>query len=228
MKKIIISIIGLLFINICFSQDINLEKPDFDKIKKEINKKRSDFYYKKLFSRYLANDTNFTLSEKRHLYYGFSFQKEYSPYGHSTYQDSLEVFYSKEHLDEKDFEDIVKYCHLILDEYPFNLSALGNIRFAYFNLNNTELEMIYNYKYFLIIDAIVSSGDGLSEETAYSVIEVPHEYAILEVLGFNFGGEQSLITGGYDYLNLEENKYNIEGFYFEITRCLNHLNIEMK
>jgi len=228
MKKIVISIIGILFINLCFSQDIKNEKPDYDKIKKEINKKRSDYYYKKLFNRYLENDTNFTLSEKRHLYYGFAFQKEYSPYGHSTYQDSLEVFYSKEHLNEKDFKTIVKYCQLILDEYPFNLSALGDIRFAYFNLNNTKLEMIYNYKYFLIIDAILSSGDGLSEETAFSVIEVPHEYAILAVLEFNFGGEQSLMTGGYDYLKLEENEYDIEGLYFEISRCLNHLNLMLK
>lgn len=228
MKRIVILIVTLFFISTLFSQEINFESPNYKKISKEIKKKKSKFNYEKLFDRYSKGDTTFNLNEKRHLYYGYSFQEEYSPYGSSEYTDSLKIFYQKETLTEFDFKEIIKFSELILDKNPFNLRAINNLSFSYYNLGNSELENSYYNKSSIIIDAIMSSGDGLSEKTAFYVIYVSHEYDLLDAIGFGFGGEQSLTTNGFDYLKLQDNEFSIEGFYFEISRSLEHLNLMFK
>jgi len=67
---------------------------------------------------------------------------------------------------------------------------------------------------------ILSSGDGRTEESAFHVISVSHEYDILQVLGFEFGGQQSLTTKDCDYLAVKENEYDIKGFYFNVQMLL--------
>ncbi|PID93802.1 MAG: hypothetical protein CSA95_05820 [Bacteroidetes bacterium] len=228
MKRLIILIASIFIISNAYSQEMKFERPNYKKIRREIKKRKSNLYYKKLFDRYINGDTTFNLNEKRHLYYGFSFQEDYSPYGISTYSDSLTIFYEKDTLTESDFNEIIKFSKLLLDENPFDLRALDNLNYAYYRLGNKELENLYNYKLLLILDAIMSSGDGISEKSAFYVIYISHEYDLLNALGFGFGGEQSFTTNGYDYLKLQDNEFGIEGFYFEISRSLEQLNLMFK
>jgi len=224
MKKAGLFIAVVLFFGLIYSQETETKRPDYKKIEKEIKKKKSAFHYKKLFKRYIGGDTTFTIEEKRHLYYGFSFQDKYSPYGLSPYSDSLRGILEKPELTGADYQSIISLSNLILENNPFDLRTLNYLAYASGNIGDTAQEEDCIYKTFLIIDAIMSTGDGISEETAFSVIYVAHEYDLLDILGFQFGGEQSLITTGYDYLTLAENEFGIEGFYFEISRCLNALD----
>ena len=137
------------------AQNTEIKPVKFKKISKEIKKKKSPYYYPLLFQRYLELDTSLTAEEFKYLYYGFSFQAEYQPYGTP-----------------------------------------------------------------LLRDAIMSTGDGLSENTAFVVIYIPDEYEILEVLGFKFGGSQSLIEGNYDLLEIDQNPYGITEIYFDVSRLL--------
>ncbi len=102
--------------------------------------------------------------------------------------------------------------------------AQGNLSFSYYKLNtNPKLKELYSYKSELIYDAIFSSGDGISEETAFYVINISDEYRILNILDFEFGGQQRLLKSRYDYLKLQENEAGIDGLYFEISRSLSHM-----
>lgn len=224
MKKTVLLIVSILMISNLFSQEFKYESPNYEKISKEIKKKKSKFYYKNLFNRYLNGDSTFTLNEKRHLYYGYSFQKEYSPYTSSVYNDSLNIFFAKDSLTENDFHKIARFSLLILEEQPFDMRSMNYLSYSYYNLGNIELENFYSNKISIIVDAIMSTGNGISEELAFSVINVSHEYDLLNILGFEFGGMQSLTSSGYDYLKLEENEYEIEGLFFEISRSLGYLN----
>ena len=228
MKRISTFILAVFIISNLFSQEVRYEKPDYKKIKKEIKKKRSEYYYQKLLDRYTNGDTTFSLKEKRYLYYGYSFQKEYSPYGSSVYSDSLKEYYSKDTLTKKDFAKIIDFSSALLQENPFDLEAVKNLRYSYNSLDSTELASQCNYRLYLVIDAIMSTGNGLSEESAFYVIDVSNEYDLIRSVGFTFGGEQSLIDTGYDYLTLQENKYEIEGLYFEISRCMEQLDLLFK
>ena len=76
----------------------------------------------------------------------------------------------------------------------------------------------------IVFDALISSGNGRDKENAFYVIYPSNEYALLEILGFKFGNSQSLIDH-YDYLEVAENELGIKGLYFDVTPCLNSLNM---
>lgn len=168
-----------------------------------------------------------TLEAKRNLYYGYTFQDKYSPYSRSTYSDSLKVYLNKETLLKEDYDKIISLCDLVLLENPFDLRTI-NFKLYCFEKQENEADLKKNaIKMNMIIEALLSSGDGISKETAFYVINTSNEYDLLNIIGFKFGGEQSLIEH-YDYLTLAENKYNIPGFYFDVSPCLNHLNEKYK
>jgi dethiobiotin synthetase len=83
-----ILVISALF---SYAQETKIKAPKYKTIKKNIAKEDSNFFYKNLLQRYKNSDTTMTLEEKRHLYYGYVYHEDYSPYGSSDYEDSLKA-----------------------------------------------------------------------------------------------------------------------------------------
>jgi hypothetical protein len=222
MKKIIL-ILFLLLSPLSYSQDWDFEKPDYKKIEQNIKKNQSNLFYETLMNRFLQADSTMTLEEKRHLYYGYTFDEKYSPYSHSDYGDSLRVVLQKEKLDSLDLINVVDFTDKMLLDNPFDLSAI--------NYQLYSLEQMGNKKTFekkvtqlkTIVDALISSGNGESKKNAFYVIYTSHEYDLLNILGFQFGGSQSLIEH-YDYLTLAENEAKLEGLFFDVSPCLNSMS----
>ena len=74
-------------------------------------------------------------------------------------------------------------------------------------------------------DAIIGTGDGMSEKTPFYVIKVAHEYDILPFLGYNFGGEDKILKGNkVNYLSLGKNRFEVDRIYFNISPIIDHLN----
>jgi hypothetical protein len=55
------------------------------------------------------------------------------------------------------------------------------------------------------------------------VIRVSDEYSMLDVLGFESVDNQSMLENKFDYIQVGENEYGLEGLYFDISPSLNHL-----
>ncbi len=210
-----------------FGQNLKLEKPNYSKIEKAIKKDQSELYYPKLMQRFLDSDTGMSPEEKRHLYYGFSFQPGYAPYGHSDYEDSLNSILEKGSPNEQEYEKMIRFADSALLYNPFNNRVINAQLVAYEKLGNTDSFDKKLNQMRIIFDALFSSGDGRSKKTAFYVIYTSHEYDLLNVLDFEFGGEQSLIEH-YDYLKVAPNSYGIEGLYFDVSPCLNSLNLKFK
>ena len=175
-KKQILILTFLLVSIIGFSQNMETEKPNYKKIEKEISKDKSEFFYPKLLKRYLIPDTTMTLKEKRYLYYGYSFQDTYSPYGHSDFSDSLRLVLQKEQHGDKELKKIIEYADSILVDNPFDLRAINDQLYAFDKLEEKlEFDKKINQMR-IIVDALLSSGDGLKKKTAFYVIYVSHEY----------------------------------------------------
>lgn len=226
-KKFFLPVAVLLVSMTVYSQDIDTKRPNYKKIEKEISKEKSDYFYPKLFKKFMVSDSTMTLKEKRYLYYGYTFQNRYSPYGSPTFNDSINEVFKKKKLEKKDFFKIFKFGDSVLVEKPFDLKTLYYQIYAYDQLGDkTEFKKKIN-QFRIIVDAILSSGDGLTKETAFYVIYISHEYDLLGILGFEFGGEQRLIEH-YDYLKLAKNPQKIKGFYFDVTPCLNSLQKTFK
>ena len=217
-KLFIILTILFVFSNLAISQDQEIRPIKFKKLKKEIRKQRSPFYYPVLFQRYLDLDTSLTSEDFRYLYYGFTFQDAYSPYGIPTLQDSLISYLSRLELLRAEYEVAARIGGQLLRESPFRLRETFITAVAYEMAGDGKMSSIYFNFFEKQVDAIMSSGDGLSTNTAFVVIYIRDEYEMLEVLGFKFGGGQALLAGDYDMLELDENPYGVEALYFNVSR----------
>ncbi|MCB0820438.1 MAG: DUF4919 domain-containing protein [Bacteroidetes bacterium] len=198
-------------------------KPDYKLIEKNIKRKNSGFYYPELIARFNEGDTTLNLHEKVHLYFGFVFQEHYRPYSESSVKTLMNNIPEKDIHQKASLEKIVFRTDSILNENPFNLNALD---YALFALDELHDYSKFNKRLFQarsILEAILHTGDGLSIKTCYYVISPSHEYHVLGYLGYRFGGVQSLI-GNCDRLSVESNADGIEGLYFDVTPCFNHLS----
>ena len=220
MKSYSFIILLLLLGHFASGQDIAIEKPDYKKIEISISDPESERYYTKLLNRFKEADIELTLEDFRHLYYGFLFHKDYSAYGFSTHSDSLNTLLRQEELSEEDFAEVVRLEKLILEKAPFNPRDLNILAYANLQTGDTLAAMKAEYQLEMVMEAILSTGDGLKEKSAWHVISVSHEYDLINFLGFQFEGSQSLTKKGCDYLKVAENEANIEGFYFDVNMLL--------
>lgn len=221
MKKITL-LFALFFCTLGFSQNPDFKKIDHSEIKKKITPKDSKFYYPKLIEKYNQSDTSLTIEEKRALYYGFINSSKYSPYGSRDLTDKISTILNNYSIEKEDYEKIVEYSDLLLEENPFNINAINYMLYAYKQLENSSDAIKTTIKLQIINDAILSSGDGLTKETAYIVINTNHEYSLLSSLGYDFGGISSGVEQ-YDYLSIKENEQNIEGLYFDASVSANYM-----
>lgn len=202
-----------------FSQNSKFEAPNYKKIEKSIQKNTTNLFYDSLMTRFQKADSTMTLEEKRHLYYGFSFQPEYTSYPSSDYDDSLSTLLRKETLSDLEFQKILEFGDSILLKNPFNLKTFIYQLYA---LDHFEDTTAFNNKitqYRIIIDALLSSGNGKTKKNAFYVIYIGHEYELLSVLDLESDGSQSLIDQ-CDYLTVKKNEQGIEGLYFDISPSL--------
>ena len=91
-----------------------------------------------------------------------------------------------------------------------------------------ESEEAYNayIQVVMLYSAIASTGDGKSQETAFHVICVSDEYALMRMFGFSPKSQALLEKKGrsYDRMDLEENEYGLEALYFDITVSFEAMN----
>lgn len=212
-----------------FQKDVwEFYPPDYVEIEKRIAEKNSPFYYPQLVERFNKADTTLSIDQIRHLYYGYQFQKTYSPYSRTSYSDSLQnIFKTKRNLMDNDYLNMLRFSDSVLYKNPFDFKMMNYQLYALKALKKQkDFEKRY-YQANILLDAILSTGDGLTKETAIWLIYGSNEYDIINLLGLQFGGEQQLIDT-YDYLNLAENDIGAKGFYFEISASLNYLSKMLK
>lgn len=220
MFKRLFIIPAILFPLLLFSQDMKIEPINFKKIRKEIKKKKSPYFYSSLYQRYLELDTSLTITDFRYLYYGYTFQKEYSPYGTPRLQDSLATYLSRKDPLRAEFEVAARLAGELLKESSFRLRETFIAALSYEMAGNEHMSSLYFNFYEKQVDAIMTSGDGLSKKTAFVVIYIPDEYEMLEVLGFRFANIQQLLDDDYDLLKVEENPYGVSEIYFDVRRMI--------
>lgn len=222
MKKIICNLLLLFVFNTIQSQEVKLTKPDYPTIEKAVKDSDSPFFYSKLQQKFNDADSTMTVEERRHLYYGYTSQEQYNPYATDESSEKLSEVLSKEELGAKEFDQIIILGNEILKKNPFNLRVMNYQLFAYEKKNDTLNFVKKVTQLRMIVDAILSTGKGVTADNAIYVIDVSHEYDILNLLGFEYGGKQQLIDQN-DYLTLAPNQYNVAGLFFDVSASLNSM-----
>ena len=219
MKRFYLDLLAVLLSLSVNAQHFSYTRVDFRNIRSEVTNKRSVFFYPVLFERYRNNDTTLNREEFRHLYYGYPFQEGYRPYATHDAEIAVSDLLAKDALTEADFSAICRHCREILELHPFSARYLLTSAVACSRTGNAEGARIYYYKYHSVLNAILSSGDGATEQSAWSVILISDEYELIRSLGFNPTGKQKMMAESRcDFIYVADNEYKIGGFYFDISR----------
>ena len=188
--------------------------PDYKQIKKEINSKGSEFYYPELLRRFEAADTTLSLEQVRHFYYGAATKAEYNPYFSLLHE-------LNEALGKGDLQKADSIIDRQLAVDPANLQFYEHkmmLKIKQFGRDSKESDNAF-FQVFMLSSAILSSGDGLSKESAIHVISIADEYAIMNLYGLSLKMQSLIMEDGqkFDKMDLEPNKYGWESLYFNTT-----------
>lgn len=209
----------LSFISV-YAEDKSNGQPDFAHIKKVVNDPYSPYYYPTLVQKYNSNDTTMTDDEFLHYYLGYTFQEDYNPYRTSEFAHQIDHLYKQnKKLSSVEYENLVKFAKQTLEDDPFDLRQINILIYGLKGLNRYREAAVWQYRLDHLIDAIISTGDGTTPETAWHVIYPNHEYIILNCLGMK-GVDFVFVEPFYDYVEIEKNARRIEGFYFNVKRIL--------
>ncbi|MBP5516860.1 MAG: DUF4919 domain-containing protein [Bacteroidales bacterium] len=201
--------------------------PDYDKIGKAIKDKNSEFYYPNLVKMLANADTSITLEQLHYLYYGYVLQDNYDPYLRSDEEKQALDILNKDDVSEKEARKVIKLMDKAVKEYPTHLK-LYFYRYvaeciAYGENSKQASDDVF--RYVALINAITASGDGSDFKTALHVAIVNHSYSVMSYYGIH-NTSQSLQSDDsgqmYDVFPLEENEFDLEKLYVNVTPCLNY------
>ncbi len=214
--KAFFSLFFLILLAALHAQKPEFKAPDYSSIQKNIEDKSSEFYYPDLLKRLKQNDTLLTGNQYRHLYFGYTFQKNYKPYKSSKKAEEMTKFYRGEGISEKDMPAGIKLFREALEENPMDLRAMNYLAYMYHLTNDDDTAKKIAANFHGLIGAILSSGDGMKCETGFHVISVTDEYVLLNT--FQMETQSQGLTGKCDYIAFEKDKYKIPGLYFDISK----------
>lgn len=163
---ILISVFG-------FSQK---SKIDLNKIKKEVTDSKSIYFYDKLVYKFQGLPKSIDSLEASHLYYGRNFISKKIFTNDDAFKNLLDDF-KLEKLDET----ISKAKNLLATD-PTNLDLLMVMLQCYDRQKDIKNFSHYYSQFQVLTRAMLDSGDGKSEKTAYLVNSVGDEYILINVI----------------------------------------------
>lgn len=211
MKKIILSLLLFLPLSIYSQTPV-----DYKLIGKNIKNSKSEFYYPDLLARFQKGDTTLSLNQKRHLYYGYTFQENFKNFKFKGVLDSISK-YENSNTNEALLKAL-EFRNEVLNKNPFETGIIDGKIGIYKKLENQEEFMKGIHQISSIFDAILSSGNGLTKETAIVVTSVSAEYEIISLLGFNPVKEPIVVDKNLDFVEIANNDKNVKGIYFDVSR----------
>jgi hypothetical protein len=197
---------------------------DFDKVKAEIKNESSAYFYSNLKNRLSSNDSTLTSKEYFYLYYGSVFQETYKPYGTSaTKQHFLNAY------NEKDYLKAIELGQVVLKENPVDLDLMLKLSISHLELGKQAEKRLYANHYFSFLSVIYESGSGGDLNTAFVVLSVGDEYALIGDMGLR--PVQQHLIGDCDLLIFKpkdqpriKGKKKVKALYFNVKMPLMSLS----
>jgi hypothetical protein len=222
MKKIF-TLLAFLMIFGANAQE-ETSSPDYAFIQKNITDKSSPYYYASLYSRYKNADASLTLEERRHLYYGYVLTpRKIDEAALMQTHANLKEILQKQNPTIPDLENVVAYTATLLEASPFSITIKKYRQYCLMQLERFDDAKTERDQTDIIVDAILSSGDGTTKQNSIHVIDAANEYELVTVLGFEPVGDQYATNGQYDYFTINKNAYNLSGLYFEVSAPKNQV-----
>lgn len=190
-----------------FSQKLKI---DIKGIEKDLSNSRSPYYYERLIFKYKAFPKSLDSIESRYLYYGRNFRTDKISTSDERFKNLADAF------KQNNFADCITLGKILYQKDPTNLDILLILLRAYEDQKDGN-NLIYHLSQFrALTNGIKSSGNGLSEKTAYQVNSIGDEYILLNIL--NIGEEYTRSSkdskkGMLDIWEKEDKKIYIKILY---------------
>jgi Domain of unknown function (DUF4919) len=128
-------------------------------------------------------------------------------YGASSQYDpeagSDEIREMYENLNAKNYKGALKIATAVLEKQYVNIDAHRVASAAYEGLGDDALAKLHHDIVVGLVRSILDSSEGTSVATAYKVISVQEEYAVMRVLGLRPGKQTYLQSGKRSYDEME-------------------------
>lgn len=198
--------------------------PDYELMKVAVGDKTGPYYYPELKKRFLKADTTLDIQDLRCLYYGYPFQKDFSPYRATDELDEVRKMLQADTMTQADWIKVVKLSETGLQRKPSDIIMCWyKILGCYYAYGDEDVRTnIARMQMDMLMAAIFSSGNGSAEYPVY-LTSVMQSYFIMEMEGLH-PKHQALVHLGNnkicDAFPLEENVHGIDTLYFEIGICM--------
>jgi Domain of unknown function (DUF4919) len=133
-------------------------------------------------------------------------------------------------LNKKDFPAAIASAEKALKDYYVDIDAHQMLYVAYRETHDPDKAKFHQNIMHALLDSLLKSGDGKSEETAFAVISTREEYVILQVKGLK-PLKQSIVTEkhhAYDTMEVEDQKGVKQTLYFNIDKPMGALAHDLK
>ena len=183
-------------------------RPDYDAIQ-SIGKPA----YEKLLKRFRAEDTTLTLADKQAIYFGSAFYGYYAA-----------VFDEKKVAQMVDAnkkpKEILKYIDNYLKSCPADMRALL-YRASVSNMAKDPKSVAkYSHMFIMLCQAVLQSGDGETDSTAYHVATVADEYTLMWYM-MEVNPERQILTSTMcDLINATTKSGRKIDIYFDVQLVL--------
>ncbi len=189
MKKIIVTMSIFVFMGIYCSTA--LRKPG-----EKTKNSNSDSIYNELVSQIKNGSKDVDFTELRMAYANSSF---YDPYGkNNDVEKSMRRAYN-----DGDYEGVVRYAKELIEDNFLDIDSHVFCGMAYKKMGDNEKRNYHGFIALGLLDSIIGSGDGKTPETAFKVISVAEEYALLDMRGLKTSTQWLLEENGHEYDKLE-------------------------
>ena len=175
--------------------------------------------YDEMVKKIEGGDLSIDFTELRMKY---AASPEYEPEEGS---DEVKDMYQK--LNAKDFPGALAKANQVLAKQYVNIDAHIVASAAYEGLHDDAAAKLHHDIVVGLIRSILDSGAGTSVETAYKVISVGEEYAVMRVMGLRPGTQSYMHVGkkSYDEMEMVSMRDNSTiTRYFDVTLSDEHMS----
>jgi Domain of unknown function (DUF4919) len=204
MKKTILFLFFYFLLHLIQAQIFS--QIDFNKVYAQTTNERSPYYFPKLLKRFQEVDTTLTEAEYMYLYYGYTRSVHYSPMDN----DATEL---RSLVESKQLEEAKEKIEKLDENNPVNMNlTYSKGLMAFMEKNDIDAKRFTSQTRGLF-RAIMQSGDGKSEATAFVITSIEDEYFILLLFKWSFTSRRT--TSCCDIFTLEmPNSFNSDKIYF--------------
>ena len=175
------------------------DKKDFQKVDYQVYKGK---YNEDTCVRLLEHPDETSIENLREQMYGYTYTQDYA---RGIYPDALSMdYWSDAYMGRMDFDD---------DDFEIELNDDSDV----------DDYMVDTPQERLLLQTIESTGDGVTPETAFCIIDVSQEYEFMNrVFPYNLliVSRRRLLSKSINCFEFSPNAFNIERIYFDVSRRL--------